>query len=77
MLTWARGTVSCLRRWRLERLERLVPRNPGDSPMPSSSDDLPGRKAPARGNAAGPRDGRGRSPVPQSTFTPTRESNTC
>lgn len=31
-----------------ERLERLVPRNPGDSSMPSSSHDLPGRKAPGQ-----------------------------
>jgi hypothetical protein len=31
-----------------ERLERLVPRDSGDSSMPSSSHDLPGRKAPGQ-----------------------------
>ena len=31
-----------------ERLERLVPRNSGDSSMPSSSHDLPGWKAPGQ-----------------------------
>ena len=36
-----------------ERLERLVSRNSGDSSMPSSSDDLPGRKAPGQRKRGG------------------------
>jgi hypothetical protein len=59
------------------RLERLVSRNSGDSPMPSSSDDLPGRKAPGQRKRGGTGKRPGKSPVPQSTFTPTRESSTC
>ena len=34
---------------RLERLERLISRNSGNSSMPPSSDDLPGRMPPAKG----------------------------
>jgi transposase len=41
------GEVAGLRE-RLERLERLVSRNSGNSSMPPSSNDLPGRKAPGQ-----------------------------
>jgi hypothetical protein len=36
-----------------ERLERQVSRNSGDSSMPSSSDDLPGRKVPGQRKRGG------------------------
>ena len=41
------GEVAGLRE-RLDRLERLLSRNSGNSSMPPSSDDLPGRKAPGQ-----------------------------
>jgi len=46
---------------RLERLERLVSRNSGNSSMPPSTDDLPGKKPPERK----PRRGGGRRPGKQ------------
>ena len=33
---------------RVERLERLISRNSGNSSMPPSADDLPGKKPPER-----------------------------
>ena len=39
---------------RLARLERLVSRNSGNSSMPPSADDLPGRKPPGRRERGGP-----------------------
>jgi hypothetical protein len=48
---------------RLARLERLVSRNSGNSSMPPSADDLPGRKGLAGGNAAEAGNGRVSSPV--------------
>ena len=46
------GEVADLRE-RLARLERLVSRNSGNSSMPPSSDDLPGRKAPGQRKRGG------------------------
>jgi transposase len=46
---------------RVARLERLISRNSGNSSMPPSTDDLPGRKPPERG----PRRGGGRGPGKQ------------
>lgn len=45
---------------RLARLERLMSRNSGNSSMPPSSDDLPGRKAPGqrKRGASGKRPGK-------------------
>ena len=40
---------------RVARLERLVSRNSGNSSMPPSTDDLPGKKPPEREAAAGQR----------------------
>ena len=39
---------------RVERLERLASRNSGNSSMPPSADDLPGRTSPRRGQPGGP-----------------------
>jgi transposase len=46
---------------RVARLERLISRNSGNSSMPPSADDLPGKKPPERG----PRRGGGRKPGKQ------------
>jgi transposase len=46
---------------RIARLERLISRNSGNSSMPPSTDDLPGKKPPERG----PRRGGGRKPGKQ------------
>jgi len=46
---------------RIARLERLISRNSGNSSMPPSTDDLPGKKPPDRGA----RRGRGRKPGKQ------------
>ena len=46
------GEVADLRE-RLARLERLVSRNSGNSSMPPSADDLPGRKAPGQRKRGG------------------------
>ncbi len=46
---------------RVARLERLISRNSGNSSMPPSTDDLPGRKPPERR----PRRGGGRGPGKQ------------
>ena len=40
---------------RVARLERLISRNSGNSSMPPSTDDLPGKKPPERRAAAGRR----------------------
>ena len=40
---------------KIERLERLVSRNSGNSSMPPSSDDLPGKKPPERKQPGGGR----------------------
>ncbi len=47
---------------RLERLERLISRNSGNSSMPPSADDLPGRTAPARGGKGAGKRRRGKQP---------------
>jgi transposase len=47
---------------RLARLERLVSRNSGNSSMPPSSDDLPGRKAPGQRKRGGSRNRPGKQP---------------
>ena len=46
---------------RVARLERLISRNSGNSPVPPSTDDLPGKKPPERR----PRRGGGRRPGKQ------------
>ncbi|MGN1286849.1 MAG: aromatic-ring-hydroxylating dioxygenase subunit beta, partial [Bradyrhizobium sp.] len=46
---------------RIARLERLISRNSGNSSMPPSADDLPGKKPPERR----PRRGAGRKPGKQ------------
>ena len=46
---------------RVARLERLISRNSGNSSMPPSTDDLPGKKPPQRS----PRRGGGRKPGKQ------------
>ena len=46
---------------RIARLERLISRNSGNSPMPPSADDLPGKKPPGRK----PQRGSGRKPGKQ------------
>ena len=40
---------------RVARLERLISRNSGNSSMPPSTDDLPGKKPPERNGPAGRR----------------------
>jgi hypothetical protein len=49
----------------LERLKRLISRNSGNSSMPPSTDDLPGRKKPvrkAKPKAGGAKRKRGKQP---------------
>ena len=38
---------------KIARLERLISRNSGNSSMPPSTDDLPGKKPPQRGTGQG------------------------
>src|SRR5712691_9674709 len=47
---------------RVERLERLASRNSGNSSMPPSADDLPGRTPPRRGPPAGRKRKPGKQP---------------
>jgi transposase len=47
---------------RLERLERLLSRNSGNSSMPPSGDDFPGRKAPEQRKRGGPKRKPGKQP---------------
>ena len=50
---------------RVERLERLASRNSGNSSMPPSADDLPGRVPPKRERrGGGSKRGRGKQPDP-------------
>jgi hypothetical protein len=55
------GEVADLRE-RLDRLERLLSRNSGNSSMPPSSDDLPGRKAPGQPKRGGSGNRPGKQP---------------
>ena len=48
---------------RLARLERLLSRNSGNSGMPPSADDLPGKTAPARSRSAGTGEKGNRTPA--------------
>jgi transposase len=55
---------------RVRRLERLVSRNSGNSSMPPSSDDLPGRTKPAVKRAKGSERARGKQGGAQGSAMP-------
>jgi transposase len=58
---------------RVARLERLISRNPGNSSMPPSTDDLPGRKPPERGPRRGGSRGPGKQPGAPGAYLAWRE----
>ena len=64
-------------RARVDRLERLLSRNSGNSSMPPSTDDLPGRKPPGdkpeRGGTGKPKRRRGKQPGARGAHLPWRE----
>ena len=63
---------------RLARLERLVSRNSGNSGMPPSADDLPGKTIPRRSRNETGRRGRASSPaLPARTWPGARTRTIC